>query len=298
MKKLLTLSLGTVLGLSLLGSCNDNQTTNYDPSISSAAIYSFSFQRDSSVIAYLDTVFFAIDLENGRIFNAAPLPYGTRINKLVPIIRMTDGASLIQLTVPRPYKPDSIYNYLTNSTDSIDFSNGPVKLRVVSINGLSEMNYTITVNVSSVLQDSLQWDNEKSRTLPTRLSMPTRQSTARLSDGLYCLTEAGGNYCLAHTLNPYSGSWEYLEVNMPAGTITETFTGSENVLYTLADDGNNAFGDAVYSSSDAGKTWEKTEVRMNNVLCAFNGQLYGTLNSDKGWQIVSTDGTAAQEVPQ
>ena len=86
-----------------------------------------AFGLIQKVLSGLDSVFFSIDLEKGRIFNATPLPYGTATNKLVVDIKLVEAVSAVKLTATRAGLPDTTYNYGTNPTDSMDFSNGPVK---------------------------------------------------------------------------------------------------------------------------------------------------------------------------
>lgn len=98
-----------------------------------AAVTSFSLSENNNILSNLDSVYFSIDLDKARIYNADSLPYGTRINKLIPVI-VTTGVSVAELHIPRGNNlPDSIMNYLTNSTDSVDFSHGDVILHLVSV---------------------------------------------------------------------------------------------------------------------------------------------------------------------
>ena len=115
-------------------------------------VRSFKLKPNAYVLSALDTVFFSIDLANAKIFNADSLPYGTRIDKLVVDIA-TDACKTVELTMRKNDGADTIVNYLTNSTDSINFANGPVNLRVVSYDGKAERNYEIKVNVHTVIAD-------------------------------------------------------------------------------------------------------------------------------------------------
>ena len=149
-------------------SCNsESETLEYEVP-SSALVKSFSLSEDEKVIDNLDKVFFSIDLANCKIFNADSMPYGTKIDKLVPVIT-TGGASAVELVVPRSGKSDTTYNYMTNSTDSIDFSNGAVTLKIVSPDESVTMSYTINVNVHKMKSDSLAWGSVAYSALPTNL---------------------------------------------------------------------------------------------------------------------------------
>ena len=130
-------------------SCNedDDEKMDYDTSEEYAvAINSFNLRANDSVLVNLDSVFFSIDLDRAEVFNADSLPLGTKVNRL----QVEMGLSAVkkaEITMPGSTGADTIVNYLTNSTDSIDFSRGFVKLRLVSHNEEVERQYTIKVNV-------------------------------------------------------------------------------------------------------------------------------------------------------
>lgn len=132
-------------------SCNEDSNDGESEVIyGSTQVKSFKLKADAKVLSGLDSVFFSIDLVNARIFNADSLPYGTKTDKLVLQIT-TDACSKVELNVPRKNAADTVINYLTNSTDSIDFTNGPVRLHLVSFDGKSERDYTINVNVHKMV---------------------------------------------------------------------------------------------------------------------------------------------------
>ena len=110
--------IGTALSPAFSACNSSDEVTEYIPS--NAAVRSFSLTADSKVLPHLDSVFFSIDLFTGDIFNADSLPFGTNTSALVPVI-LTNGSSVAELSVPRPNMPDTLMNYLENSTDSVDF---------------------------------------------------------------------------------------------------------------------------------------------------------------------------------
>ncbi len=130
MKKLTILSLAALFAVSAFVGCNSSDYTPAEDLSSSVAVYSFKLSKDDSVLTNLDTVFFSIDLVNGRIFNADSLPFGTKTDKLVPVINVVSGASAATLTWKDSSGKDTTSNYITNSTDTVDFSNGPVTLKL------------------------------------------------------------------------------------------------------------------------------------------------------------------------
>ena len=91
---------------------------------------SFSINKNDKVLTGLDSVFFSIDLVNARIFNADSLPKGTDVSKLVIKIG-TSSASGCELTFRKlGTSRDTTINYLESPNDSINFSDGPIKLSV------------------------------------------------------------------------------------------------------------------------------------------------------------------------
>ena len=154
MKKLISIGSATLGALLLAASCNSSSYETGEASTPSVAVYKFALSPDKNILANLDSVFFSIDLENKRIFNANPLPYGTETKKLVPVITIFDNVSVIELTSRKADGTDTTHNYLAHPNDSINFANGPVSMKVRSYDGLVECTYSITVNVSPVKMDS------------------------------------------------------------------------------------------------------------------------------------------------
>lgn len=261
--------------------CNSEYNYPNENISSSVAVYSFALSADDSIMAHLDTVFFAVDLNKGTIFNADSLPYGTKVDKLVPRIRMLESVSLANLTVPaNGSTEESVHDYLTNPGDTIDFTN-PVYLDVKSPDGLVSRRYTITVNVHKLVSDSLVWDKAAFRTLPSSLQGVSAQRTASTSDGLYCLTTDGSGWCMAFTAHAFAGEWEYATPALPQGAVIESFTGSNDALYILAASG------ALYRSADGGKTWTDTSCRWSNIYGCVGDAVLGNVKNGNSWTYTS-----------
>lgn len=270
-------------------SCNGNEAYIVEDSSAAAAVRTFSFTENDSILANLDSVFFSIDLVKGRIFNADSMPKGTDVTGLVPVITTLNGCSVAQLTVSRAGKPDTVYNYLDNPSDPIDFTN-PVTLRLVSPDGLVERNYTIKVNVHKVEADSLEWARIDRRTIPTTFTMAEKQHTVRQADKLHCLSYYQGSYCLATTTrsiemltgtDPDLGPWNFSTVTFPAAVDINSFTASESALYILGTDGT------LYTSAD-GSSWTSTGRKWHFIYGAYGNDIHGSCkNSDGSWTIES-----------
>lgn len=269
-------------GIGLTGCNSTGQTLDYEPP-SGAVVKSFSLSADDKVLENLDKVFFSIDLTTGNIFNADSMPYGTKTDKLVPVIT-TGGASAVELVVSRPEKEDTTYNYLTNSTDSIDFSYAPVKLKIQSINESVTKVYTIKVNVHQVKSDSLAWGDEAYSSLPTNLPSVDAQHTLKFKGKAYCLTAHGDSYCLSVSDNPGTKLWENRTVSFAGAMQVSTFRASSDALYILDVYGN------MYRSDDCGISWASTGMTFDYLIGGYADIMIGTVNEGGTWKIAGSDG--------
>ncbi len=295
MKKFTSICMGVLAAALLFMGCNSSNNSTPVYTSSSVAISRFYLSQDDSIIANLDTVFFAINLDNGQIFNADSLPYGTPTNKFVPVITPMDIVSAITIKETLPNGTDSVHNYATNPGDTIDFSN-PVTIEVRSLDGTNTKNYTVSVNVHKVLSDSLVWDQAALRQLPSTFSNVSRQRTARTADGVYCLTTSGSKYCIAFSPNPFNDDWTYTEAILPSGADINTFTGTDDALYILANDGIRP-DMPLYRSTDGGATWTNTGRRWTNIYGPMAERLLGAQNTGSKWLAVQYPSTETSEMP-
>lgn len=289
---LTSITAGTFIG------CN-SKTEYVEPTGSNAAVKSFSLAEDSKIINGLDSVFFSIDLVKGQIFNADSLPVGTKVTKLVPKIVTYNGVSVAELTVSRAGKADTIINYLRNSSDSVDFTN-PVKLRLVSTDGLVERNYTIKVNVHNMKVDSLAWGRQDRTNLPSVFGYPAQQRTVRKGDSFYCLTRSEGKYCIASfvkgvgSLNhglPVLTDWDSNLVVFDFTPDVDSFSANEDALFILDTSGN------LYTSAD-GMNWEATNLNWHAIYGGYGNTLVGSVNTSDGWKIQQWPSGALVNLPE
>ena len=271
-------------GFGFVGCNTTSETLEYEVP-TSALVKSFSLSADTKVLDNLDKVFFSIDLVTGNIFNADSMPYGTKTDKLVPVIT-TGGASAVELVVPRPGQSDTTYNYLENSTDSIDFSSGPVKRKIQSLNESVTKVYTIKVNVHNVKSDSLSWGDIAYMELPTSLPYVEAQHTLKFKGKAYCLTSEGNNYCLASSDNPAAKIWEYKKVTFGQNMKVSTFRASNDAMYILDIDGN------MYKSADLGESWTQTGQKYEYLIGGYGDIMLGTVKDGDKWKIAGTDGSS------
>jgi len=271
-------------------SCNDDSSDGDAEVIyGSTQVKGFNLKADAKVLSGLDSVFFSIDLMNAQIFNADSLPYGTRINKLVLQIT-TDNCSKVELNVPRMNAADTVINYLTNSTDSVDFSNGPVRLHLVSFDGKAERDYTIKVNVHKIEPDLLYWNEPAMRRLPTEISAPKMQKTVKFNGKVVCLTGDGLRYNVATTENPYDGDWQVCAVDFGFIPDVNSFAATADAFYILADDGT------LHTSAD-GVSWSGTPEQWHSIYGCYGNSLLGVKKSGGRYLQVTYPSGAEKEAP-
>lgn len=288
MTKTPILSFAALVAASAFVGCNGDATDYTDASGSNVAVHSFNLQENDKILKDLDTVYFSIDLENARIFNADSLPYGTRVNALIPSIKVVEGASAMTLEMSRAGKPDTIIDYINYPEDSIDFSNGPVKLKVVSLNELVTRTYEIKVNVHKVKSDSLQWANTAYRELPTELSDPTKQKTAANKKAYYCLTTDGTAWSLAKADEP-SGEWTYSTPHLPLTADINTFCVSETAFFII-DNG------MLLSSTD-GVNWTSTGRQFDYIYGTYGEKVLGIFKDSSVTKFAEYPGETSIYIP-
>lgn len=251
--------------------CNSD-SSEYEQDLtefSGTAVKSFSLKANSKILKNLDSIFFSIDLNNGQIFNADSLPVGTDVSRMLVDISI-DYAREVTLSVPRVNKPDTVLNFLENPNDSVDFSNGPVRLHVLSLNGMEQRDYMIRVNVHKMEPDSLYFNEIARRDLPSRFPVATitNQKTVKFKDEAYCLVARGTEYSLATTADPAEGQWQIKVPVFPVSMKVSSLTAAEDCLYILSNDG------ALYRSTD-GLEWKSVGKQWRNITAAYGTTVLG-----------------------
>lgn len=277
-----------------LGACNSTYEQG-ESTASSVAVYAFSIRSSNNALAGIDTVFFSIDLVNAKIFNADSLPYGTNITRIIPTIKTLEGLSACEFYVKRPGLTDTVYNYMTNPSDSIDFTNCPVRLRVVSPDASVERFYDIFINVHKVKSDSLEWAVTSRSALPTSLSAPTASGSAMFGEMLYCAaSDIQGNYSIARTSDPYTRQWEQISepfAGLESVDVT-SLRGGETALYVLDNDGN------MYSSTDGASTWTPSGRKYVEIFGELFGKPVGTgKDADGQYGLVDPESGSLMPLP-
>ena len=252
-KQLIFLQLLGLLTVSAI-SCNsksDEDETEIVVTPSIVAVKNFYLQRNDSVMEKLDSVFFSIDLKTGVIFNADSLPKGTDVSRLIPSITFANTMSKAELTFVKDFKETITVDYLTNSTDSVDFSQ-PVKLDVTAQDGLASFSYTIKVNVHAQEPDSLMWTYLSKTDFPSMHDSPVAQKTIIRDNISYSLIEEyNGDYTLSVCDDLMKGEWMKTPLQLSFKPVIENFTATPEAFWILDSEGK------LQTSTD-GVTWNFT----------------------------------------
>lgn len=289
MLKKVAISLIIILNYLGFSSCNSSSSPNYgDYTLSSdVAVTAFSLLSNNKILNNLDSVYFSIDLNNARIFNADSLPKGTDISRMQLSITTT-GATVAELKFKNKNNVDTVVNYLENPGDSINFANGPVKLHLVAANKESSLDYTIQINVHNMEPDSLYWNLNDRRRLPSQLNEPKAQKTVAINGLVLCLTGNGSQYSVATAANP-GESWNTANIKFGFTPDVNSLTATDNSLFILDTAGT------LYRSSDMGQSWASCNVTWHHITGGFGNKLLGiSRNGDKFYHVTYPASTTAE----
>ena len=265
MIKNIAISIAAAAALAGIASCNSDSYEYHTELDGSAIVKSFSLVENDKVLADLDSVYFSIDLVNGEIFNADSLPMGTRIAAIAATIT-TDNPSAVTLYIPRPGQSDSVVDYLKNSADTIDFSNGPVRLEVTSQNGLTVKNYNIRINVHTVKSDSLCWGSEAIAPLPAP-SGATAQRTVQRGSAAYTFSTDGSHYNVAATSD--FAAWDPEAFTPGFAMDVASIVATDDKFYALATDGT------LWSATQAAGPWSSEGLHFSCLYGAYGAEVVG-----------------------
>lgn len=295
------LSLAVSATAFIFSGCNSSDTWGTDPQdLSGTAVTGFSLKADKAVLNNLDSVYFSIDLVEARIFNASPLPYGTKTDAIAVSIS-SDACSVAQLYVTgNEEKEDAVIDYLASPDEKIDFSNGPVKLHLVSADGQHERDYEICVNVASEVADSLYWDKMQGGRLHGVAGMAqaktvksgdkaimlsvSRNGKAAISTFIPAPKTGGGNWEASLTepvftsesvdVNGTSGATPASTINVASILNVDTFTATqEGFLYVTDYNGN------LYVSTDNGRNFHLADNGWEYITAPYLDTVLGIKNN-------------------
>lgn len=299
----LTLLAAAMLAVTACNSDSDNselELWNSTFSRTSTLVKAFKLQQQDSVLVNLDTVFFSIDLKDARIFNADSLPKGTDVHALKASITFGGAPSKAQVTYKVAGAADSTFDIIAEPDHYINFSNGPVTMRVTSADATIERVYTISVNVHQTLPDSLVWEQvDRSGQLPTGMTDVQTQRTVRRDTGdIYCLTgDADGAWAMAHGADPWNSiSWSRATPVWPAGFTPDcrSLTATADALWILSTDGELA---ACHDADGAEWAVVMQQPRWRSILGGYGDGPVGVTAGDAPRFVSFTNGVEGSVPP-
>lgn len=286
-KKYNILAIPLCVAVLSMASCNNKEDSSLivpPVDYSSTAVTTFALQADKSILNNLDSVFFTIDLNGAKIYNADSLPHGTKIDQLK--VSLSADASAVTVYSPKEGSTDvEEIDLLANSGAQINFSMGAVRVKVVSYDGVNSRDYYINVNVHTVVPDSLYWSELACKELPSAFAAPVAQKSVEFDEKAYCLTSDGSSYSMAVSDNPFDYVWTSGAASFPQPVDVRSLTATDDALYILATDGS------LLRSTD-GTTWSATGEVWHSIAAPYNNMLIG-IKADNGTYDFATYPAAA-----
>ncbi len=270
-----------LLSLSTLVSCKekdkeDNTVYNYSESTQTTLVKGFALQADANVLASLDSVHFTIDYDNGLIYNADSLPVGTDIRALkVKIDFLNTVHSAEFLITGATQQSDTIINYSTSSTKSIDFTGNTI-LKVISADQTQEKDYTVKVLVHKVNPDSLVWPQPWRRDLTGYSPNVVGHKAVKHGEVYRIMTYDGSESVLWTATSPNQGIWDKQVLDLPFTPNVPSLIAADELLYMLGTDGT------LYSSPD-GIAWSSAGVKWYSLIGAYGDRVLGIVGGAEGY---------------
>ncbi|MDP4277342.1 MAG: DUF6242 domain-containing protein [Bacteroidota bacterium] len=241
--------LALVLMTGILASCWDNFE---EQSFDSANVISFSFASQDTCDGIASYVF-NIDQFKGEIYNVDSLPYGSKVDYLLPTISFQSSNGKVYINDTTLW---------SSSSDTLDFTN-PLKLTNTSSDGTLTRKYIIHVNVHQVDPDSVL-TNYMPSTLPAE---SPRNKVLDMGDtGFRCYFSSPVTGFIAYQSNPDVSVW--------TPQLVSGLSESMNIQSVCR------FNSNFYACSESGKLYMSTDGL--NWMQAGNANtfvtLYGSLN--------------------
>ena len=263
---ILVFALLTSVGVSCNNDDNNGDNTVATYTSSSTAITGFNLVDNSDILDNLDSVFFTIDLENARIYNADSLPKGTDISRMLANVTYPTCYS-VEVEISNAQRMNDT-TFIYSSSDTIDFT-GDVKITVTALDEVTYRTYDVKVNVHQLESDSLQWGDVAYSTLPSMHGNVDVQKTVSFGDDAYCLMVDDGYYVLATADSP-NGAWSKQELTLPFTPDVRSFTAGLEAMYILS-----ASHDDMYASTD-GINWTSCGgVQWSSIIGAYQDRVLG-----------------------
>ena len=248
-------------------------------SCKSGTTYSDNIPTDNTVISRMkfiqddanpgiENAKFTIELigDTGAvIYNSDSLPVGTKIDSVVTQFTFQYAIAGIVMYG----KNDTV---LLNSTDTIDFTYQPLRLRVISVDYTKQRNYRVSVRVHNVNPDLYKW-----QCLTTNASIaPSVRQQALLAQDTYCWFVNNGFDITLYTSTDAVQWTRAGAVGLSLNTDVKNIIYHNGAFYAVADD-------KLYTSSD-GLEWSVYDEHKSYVamLGVFRDGLWCITKDEQG----------------
>ncbi len=257
-------------------SCNkkddsaDITITDYSVYSSATTLVSgFSLKDNEKVASNLSKVQFAIDQDQGVIYNADSLPRGTKVTALCVDVTCATTVSSREFIIKNgTVQSDTVIQYTSSTKDSIDFT-GDVTLRITSRDGLHERNYRVKVNVHKQDPDSIFWNVGSRSELPNVTGTLISSKTVRQNDKFLCLVHDNSSYVLNTIDTLMLEGWTKQVLTLPFVPQVGSFAATADALYLLDQNGE------LFKSGDMGLSWSDCGVAWNTIIGAYDTRVLG-----------------------
>ncbi len=264
-----------LLVASVFASCkHDNQedTINNVSSSSSTLISAFSLGKNNKVLYNLDSVHFAINQDQGLIYNADSLPVRTDVSHLTVNVTFPTTVSKAEFHVTGgKVMKDTTINYTSSTKDSIDFT-GHVDLVVTANDNKTTRTYNIKVNVHEQEPDTLFWDKASRRDLPGVYGTVIAEKMVQQGSSYIALVQQGAGFTISTASSPGQGTWTKTASSVPFTPVVKSFAATQDAIYLLDIAGE------LYRSTDMGSSWVDCGIAWYSILGGYGDKLLGVIN--------------------
>lgn len=263
-----------------------------------------SLGNDTLVVDSLDLSAypFAINQLTREIENKDSLPVGTHIDKV--LVNVTSDTGMV-IYRKRTSKEDVGVDTLLTTTDSLDFTLGPIEMKVMTYAGTLGAPYRVKVNVHQQEPDSLQWSQPFERSF---VSGPlSHQKALYVGDKLVVFGYAEDRTPVAEYLSfsyQYAGTvavqaqparWQ--RVTLPAGTDPYTAVQLQEAVCFLAEGTLYVFRPetAAVEPADLGSVPEGLSHLLAGPACKAGSYLYARSTDGHSWVYATATGQWTDE---
>lgn len=242
----------------MFAACNkDSDSTEYND-YGTLAITDFSL-KSSKGASGIDSVYFAIDLAHGVIFNADSLQPGVTVDKIVTDISYPTSVDSIVVIMEGGKTRTGRLDYKKNPTDSIDYTG---RVSILLKYGEYEKTYRVKLNIHKQYADSLYWNEAAVRTLPSRLPDPVAQKTLMVNapTAYSLIQESDGTYTMATSNDAFTSDITRETVTFPFTPRIESLASADGAIYLLDTDNN------LWENVNRDGTWNRTGQVWDNII--------------------------------